>query len=109
MSGTVGLELAVANVPHLIAYKMNVMTYHLIRKILTTKYAHLANIILQKEIVPEFLQNDCAINNISKKALELLNDKDVRAKQQSNFDLVRKELGQNRKSSDAAAKFILNL
>ncbi len=109
VSGTVGLELAVANVAHLIAYKTNFLTYHLLKFVLTTKYAHLANIILQKEIVPEFIQNDSTAENIAQKAIELLANGSEAQKQRAQFDVVREELGQHKKSSNVAAQFILDL
>jgi len=109
VSGTVGLELAVSDVPHLIAYKTNAFTYHLLRHILTTKYAHLANIILQKEAVPEFIQAKCTAENVAKKALELINDAEIKSAQHAEFHIVRKELGQNQNSSDTAADFIFSV
>lgn len=109
VSGTVGLELAVANVAHLIAYKTNFLTYHLLKFVLTTKYAHLANIILQKEIVPEFIQNNSTAANIAQKAIELLANGSEAQKQRAQFDVVREELGQHKKSSNVAAQFILDL
>lgn len=108
VSGTVGLELAVANIPHLITYKMNPLTFHLLKYILTTKYAHLANIMLQKEVVPEFIQMNCTSDNIANKAIELLSNNELRTAQQNEFDIVRQELGQNKKSSDIAADFIFS-
>ena len=48
VSGTVALELAVAGVPHAIAYRMNVMTAWLLRRLLRVRFAHLANIILEQ-------------------------------------------------------------
>lgn len=58
-SGTVGLELAVAGVPHVIGYKINALTHALVRSKIKTKYAHLANILLNYPLVPEFIQGDC--------------------------------------------------
>lgn len=58
-SGTVGLELAVAGVPHVIGYKINPLTHALVRSKIKTKYAHLANILLNYPLVPEFIQGDC--------------------------------------------------
>lgn len=58
-SGTVGLELSVAGVPHVIGYKMSPLTHALIRPRIKTKYAHLTNILLNYPLVPEFIQGDC--------------------------------------------------
>jgi lipid-A-disaccharide synthase len=49
VSGTVGLELAVANVPHIIGYKMNPVTYQIAKRLVKTPYAHLANIMLDHD------------------------------------------------------------
>lgn len=59
VSGTVALELAVAGVPHIIAYRMNPLTWKLVRPRIKLDYAHLANILLGRLVVPEFLQGDC--------------------------------------------------
>lgn len=58
-SGTVGLELSVSGVPHVIGYKMNPLTHAMIRPRIKAKYAHLTNILLNYPLVPEYIQNDC--------------------------------------------------
>ena len=69
-SGTVSLELAMAGVPHVIAYKMNWLTGKLAAPILKRKikFVNLINILADKEIIPECLQDDC---NLDKIVLEL--------------------------------------
>lgn len=115
VSGTVGLELAVANVPHVIAYKMNIFTFAIIKRVVQTKYAHLANIILQKEVVPEFIQDNCTPENISDAIGGLLNSDQNRQLQLNEFDKIREKIGHNKhnkkqqKPSDIAADFILSL
>ncbi|MEM8833416.1 MAG: lipid-A-disaccharide synthase [Pseudomonadota bacterium] len=106
VSGTVGLELAIANVPHLIAYKMNPITWQIIKRVIRTRFAHLANILLQKEAVPEFIQENCTADKISEYALELLENDNVKAFQTRHFDTVRKQMTGDEKASDKAAKFI---
>ncbi len=112
VSGTVGLELAAANVPHIIAYKVNPVTYQILKRVVKTKYAHLANIMLQKEIVPEFIQNDCTPHKISNAINGLLKSDERRQKQLIEFVKVREKIGHNKKQqkpSDLAADFILSL
>lgn len=58
-SGTVALELALAQVPTVVAYRMSPATYFLVRRILTVDYANLINIIENRELVPELMQQDC--------------------------------------------------
>lgn len=111
VSGTVGLELSAANVPHLIAYNMNKLTAIIARFIIKTRFAHLANIILDKEVVPEFIQRECKPKAIAKEAIKLLDEDHVRIAQQNAFGDVRAAiLGQNgEQPSKTAANFILSL
>jgi len=112
-SGTIGLELAVANVPHIIGYKTNRLTWALVKPKLTIKYAHLANILMDKEgiadrmIIPEFIQEECTAENMTR-ALQGLNI----AEQKVAFSNVRTLLYGTEKDklpSEQAASFILNM
>jgi lipid-A-disaccharide synthase len=58
-SGTVTLELAMAGVPFIVAYRTAPLTYLLGRFLVRVRYFNLINLILDREIVPEFLQNRC--------------------------------------------------
>ncbi|MCB9973520.1 MAG: lipid-A-disaccharide synthase [Rhodospirillales bacterium] len=85
-SGTVGLELSVLGVPHVIGYKMNPLTYQIGKRLVTTRYAHLGNIILQKPVVPEFIQEECTAERISAALLDLRDDS---RKQEAQIDAFR--------------------
>ena len=74
-SGTVSLELALANVPHLIAYKVSKLTGMIAKKLLKIKYVNLINILADKEIVPELLQEKCTALNIVETTKSLLSSK----------------------------------
>lgn len=108
VSGTMGLELAYAGVPHVIAYKVNSLTAIMLRIMAKVKYAHLANILLDKPIVPECLQGKCTSNNIAKEALDLLEDQDKRKAQQDEFAALGKILGSENSMSPSqrAVEFI---
>jgi lipid-A-disaccharide synthase len=58
-SGTVALELALARVPTVIAYRLAPLTYFLVRRLIHVDYANLVNIIENRPIVPEFVQREC--------------------------------------------------
>src|SRR5208282_1320136 len=58
-SGTVSLELAAANVPTVIAYKVSPITHFIIRRLVRVEYACLVNLLLDRAIIPERLQNAC--------------------------------------------------
>ncbi len=63
-SGTIGLELAVAGVPHVIGYRMSLLSWSLIRWRIKAPYAHLGNILLNRLVVPECLQQECTAEKI---------------------------------------------
>lgn len=71
-SGTVSLELAMARVPTLIAYKVAPLTAWLAKRLLTVKYASIVNLILQREALPEFIQEDCTADNLERAMIPLL-------------------------------------
>ncbi len=63
-SGTVGLELAVAQCPHVIAYKMNALTWWVLNRMAYVKHAHLVNIMEGAEVIPECIQEKCTADEI---------------------------------------------
>ena len=77
-SGTVALELAMAKVPYTIAYKMNPISSWLARKLVSGKYANLVNILADREIVKEYLLEDCSVENLTAEAEKLLDDENYR-------------------------------
>ena len=63
-SGTVSLELAMAKVPHLIAYRVNSITAAVARRVLKIKYVNLINLLQDKEVIPELLQENCTLEKL---------------------------------------------
>lgn len=109
VSGTVALELAYAGVPHIICYKINPITSMIIKTMAKVKHVHLANILLEKEVVPECLQRKCVAEYIAEKALELLQDEEKRKEQLESFKELDEKLGGKgtMSPSNKAAEFIL--
>ena len=93
VSGTVALELAYARLPHMIGYRTNPISWLLIRLLVKSKYAHLANIMLDKPAVPELLQFAFSDENVAKEVLKLLQDEQSRSAQLSEFEALRDILG----------------
>jgi len=73
-SGTVALEVAALGVPHLIFYKINPLSYWLIRRMIKIKYANLINISADREIIPELIQEKFTAKNMYDKCSEIMND-----------------------------------
>ena len=109
VSGTVGLELALSGVPHVIAYRANALTASIVRCVIRVRYAHLANILFDREIVPEFIQKECEANAIAATLVTLFNRDGAAATAQRTefFNLRRIFSGQD--ASAKAAEFIFGL
>ena len=58
-SGTSSLECAVAGLPHVVAYRVNPVTAFLVRRMVKVRFASLVNLLNDREVVPEFIQQDC--------------------------------------------------
>jgi lipid-A-disaccharide synthase len=93
-SGTVALELALARLPAVIAYRMHPVTVGLYRRFIRVKYANLVNIMLDRMLVPEFLQENCTPDNLAGAVGKLLNDPAARQEQRDAVAEVARWLGQ---------------
>ncbi len=73
-SGTVSLELAACGVPHLIAYRFSWLTDRMVKMLVRTPFANMINILAGREIVPEFVLDNCQEELIYEAARELMRD-----------------------------------
>jgi lipid-A-disaccharide synthase len=80
-SGTVSLELAMARVPTVIAYRVSALTAWVARRVVRIRFASLVNIILDREIIPERLQEACTPIELANAVENLLDDKTAAAGQ----------------------------
>ena len=92
-SGTVALELAICNIPHIIGYIVSPLTAFLAQKLLKIQFVNLSNILLGREIIPELLQERCKSGNICQYIEHLLNKDELYEKQMKGFQKVREILG----------------
>jgi len=56
-SGTASLEAALLNLPHVVVYRLNRLTYWIAKRVVKTEFVSLPNIIAGREVVPELLQD----------------------------------------------------
>ena len=84
-SGTVALELALADIPYVTIYKMSFLSRIIARTFVKLKYVNLINIILDKEVVPELLLENCKPHLILPHLMKALIDTEFRSKQQKSF------------------------
>lgn len=108
-SGTVSLELALSDVPHIIAYKLSPFSAWLAKRLIKIPYVNLVNIILGRPSVPELLLEKCEPGPMSEELLKLMEQKDDRARQLTDFRevLIKLGLGDPETPGQKAAKVIL--
>ena len=110
VSGTAALELAYTGVPHVICYKVNPITALILKFMIKVKHAHLANILLEKEVVPECIQGKCHPETIAQHAIDILQQEELAKAQKDEFEKLEEKLGGQgtMAPSQRAAEFILN-
>lgn len=101
-SGTVTLELAILNVPMVVAYRVSPMTYLLGRHLIKVEYASLVNLVAGEKVVPELLQHDATANKIYKAVRELLVNEISCNNMRAGLAEVRNRLGEPGASARAA-------
>lgn len=110
-SGTNNLEIAASRTAQVIGYKMNTLTYILIKMMIKIKYACLINIIAKKEIIPEYIQGDFTDENLVNAISDLLNDRKKAEYQISESLKILNDMGitLNPKPSWIAANQIIKI
>lgn len=110
-SGTSSVEMIGYKIPTIVGYRMNPLTYLYLKNKIKVKYASLANIICNREIIPEFIQKNCTSYNLANAMLDLINNKELRKKQLEGFVEVAKLFkGEGEKlPSEQAADVVLRL
>ena len=109
-SGTVNLELALANVPQVVLYRLHPITAWIARSLLkgSIPFASPANLVVMKQIVPEFLQEQATPENIIQAALELLLSHERQQQMKADYQEMRQYIGEVG-VCDRAAKEILQM
>ncbi|MDL2280587.1 lipid-A-disaccharide synthase [Selenomonadales bacterium OttesenSCG-928-I06] len=106
-SGTATLELALLQVPSVIIYRVVPLTYYLGKILVKIPNIGLPNIIAGRKIMPELLQNQITVENITQEALKLLNNQEVKDKVLTDLEEVRQKLG-NPGALERVAEVILS-
>jgi lipid-A-disaccharide synthase len=105
-SGTATLETALFKVPEVVCYKGSWASYQIAKRIITLKYISLVNLIMDKMVVTELIQENCTTKSIKIELQKLLNPLTRKAILE-NYDLLESKLG-GIGASEKTAKFIIN-
>lgn len=101
-SGTATLETALFNVPQIVVYKADKLTYFIGSKMVKIKHISLVNLILDDFAVPELIQHEFNSGMIKSHLKELLFDTKIKEKQLDNYTKLKLILGDGMASKLAA-------
>ena len=109
-SVTVALELALAGLPMIVAYRLNPLTEALLDRVLKVRQVNLVNLILSRELVPEYLRSDCIPEKLVDGLVELVRDERVRTAHREGYDeAIRRLRADGTSPSRNAADRILGI
>lgn len=103
-SGTATLETALFNVPEVVCYKGNALSYQIARRLVKVKYISLVNLIADRPVVTELIQGEMNERNLASE-LRSVCEGPAREKMLSDFEILRQLLG-GPGASDRAAGII---
>lgn len=107
-SGTATLETALFGVPEVICYKGNAISYQIAKRLVKIKYICLVNLIMDKEVVKELIQDELTVENCSKELKALLTDTAKQAQLKADYASLKQLLSEGGHASANAAKSIYN-
>lgn len=106
-SGTATLETALFGVPEVVCYKGSAISYEIAKRIISIKYISLVNLIMDKPVVKELIQNDMTVDNLRKELDLLLNDEAKKNQLKEDYYRLKDLLSKGGMASANAAKSIL--
>jgi lipid-A-disaccharide synthase len=107
-SGTVTLELALAGVPMVAAYRTGAMEAFIVKRVIRVNSVILANLVVGENVVPEFLQDDCRSERLLPALRDVLGDSALRRKQVEAFARIDSIMSTgNQTPSVRAAEIVL--
>ena len=106
-SGTTALEAMLLKRPMVVAYKMARLSFAIISRLLKVPYVSLPNLLANKKLVPEFLQDDATVENLGGALLNLLNNPEQVKNLQQQFTAIHRDI--QRDADRCAARAIVAL
>jgi lipid-A-disaccharide synthase len=106
-SGTATLETALFGVPEVVCYKGNAISYQIAKRLIKVKYISLVNLIMDKQVVKELIQDELTPENLGRELADLLHNPKRQKQIASDYKALRDLLGQGGLASAQAAKSIV--
>jgi lipid-A-disaccharide synthase len=108
-SGTATLETALFGVPEVVCYKGSNLSYQIARRLIKIKYISLVNLIMDKEVVKELIQDELTVENLRKELARLLSDPEKKEQLRQDYSRLKQLLQEGGKASRNAAEAIVEM
>jgi len=105
-SGTATLETALFGVPEVVCYKGSSISYQIAKRLIKVKYISLVNLIMNKLVVKELIQNELTPKNLEKDLFTILTDENKISEIKKDYAALKNLLGEGGDASAKAAKSI---
>lgn len=105
-SGTATLETALFDVPEIVCYKASNISYQIAKRLVKLKFISLVNLIMNKKVVKELIQNDLTVEKITSELKKILFDKNQKEKIKENYMQLKNLLSEKGNASKNAAEII---
>ena len=92
-SGTAALECAVMDTPEVVCYKLSFVSAFIAKRLNKAPFISMVNLIVNRKVVTEFLQNEVRVDNIVEAVIPLLSHTNERKNMLLSFDEMRRSLG----------------
>ena len=107
-SGTATLETALFKVPQVVCYKGNWVSYQIAKRVITLNYISLVNLIMDKEVVKELIQEQLNTKSLKLELAKIIDGKN-RAIMLNDYDILIKKLGGSGASEKTAEIIVQNM
>ena len=105
-SGTATLETALFNVPQVVVYRASWISYQIAKRLIRVPYISLPNLIADRQVVRELIQDDFSSVNLKEELNRLVSDADYRTNMQAGYTQIRSRIGEFA-ASERTAQLIL--
>jgi lipid-A-disaccharide synthase len=109
-SGTVSLQIASSNIPSIIIYKLSYINFMIFKFLVNVKFASIINIINNREVIPELLQNECNAKEIFNTVIYFLKNPELIEKQLSDckktLEGIRSKTSSSNESASILSKYL---
>lgn len=106
-SGTATLETALFGVPEVVCYKGSNISYQIAKRLIKIKYISLVNLIMDKEVVKELIQDNLTVENITSELNAILTNTARQQQMKNDYAQLKNLLGKGGNASANAARSII--